>query len=207
MSAARSEPCWSGARANTTASSAGRGKRAATLSPGGGSPIASPTRTVPSPRTVAISPAVTASRRGAPAGAKTRIEVALASSAPPTRTRCARSQRAREEADVRHALAGRGAFDLEHAAGDRRLGVSALPYQQLVDPGQQLGDTDAARRGADEDGVDVASPCLFGERRPELGVRQAHAVGDVRVEDALVMLGEDLDERGWISVRSPPRPR
>ena len=196
--AARSEPCCSDARANTTASSAGRGKRAATASPGGGSPIASPTRTVPSPRTVAISPAVTASRRGAPAGAKTRIEVAFASSPPPTRTRCRGPQGAREEADVGDAFARRRAFDLEHAARHRRLGITALPHQQLVDAGEEVRDADASPRGADEDRVDVTGPRLLGERRPELGVRQAHAIGDVRVEDALVVLGEDLDERGWI---------
>ena len=132
-------------------------------------------------------------------GAKTRIEVALASSPPPTRTRCRGLQGAREEPDVGDALARRRAFDLEHAAGDRRLGIAALPHQQLVDAGEQLGDADAAPRRADEDRVDVAGPCLLGERRPELGVRQAHAVGDVRVEDALVVLGKDLDERRWIS--------
>jgi hypothetical protein len=43
--------------------------------PGAGSPIASPTRTDASPRIAAISPAATWSRRGAPAGANTRIEV------------------------------------------------------------------------------------------------------------------------------------
>ena len=37
---------------------------------------------------VAISPATTTSRRGAPVGAKTWIDVAFASSPPPTRTRC-----------------------------------------------------------------------------------------------------------------------
>ncbi len=63
------------------------GKRAVASSPGRGSPIASPTRTAPRPRIVAISPAVMTSRRGAPAGAKTRIEVALASPPPPTATR------------------------------------------------------------------------------------------------------------------------
>ena len=52
------------AAANTTASSAGRGKRAVASSPGGGSPIASPTRTAPRPRIVAISPA-RERRRGA----------------------------------------------------------------------------------------------------------------------------------------------
>jgi hypothetical protein len=44
-------------------------------------------RTVPRPRTVAISPGASVSRRGAPVGANTLIEVGFASSPPPTRTR------------------------------------------------------------------------------------------------------------------------
>ncbi len=92
-------------RAKTTASSVGFGKRAVISSPGGGSPIASPTLTAPSPRTVAISPAVTASRRGAPAGANTRIEVGFVSAPPPTGTRWRGAERAGEQADVRDALA------------------------------------------------------------------------------------------------------
>ena len=204
-SAARSEPCCSGRRAKTTASSAGRGKRAVTPRPGGGSPIASPTRTAPSPRIVAISPAARTSRRGAPAGAKTWIEVAFASSPPPTRTRWRAPQRAGEQADVGDALAGRGALDLEHAARTpARPGRRVAAESSSSIAGEQRVDAGPVRGRAEEHGVDDAAPRLDGQLLAEPRVRERRLVADVRAEDRLVVLGEDLGQRRPMRRRRPP---
>ena len=108
----------------TTASSAGRGKRVVTSSPGGASPIASPTRTAVRPRRVAISPAVTTSRRGSPAGAKTwpggRLLLLFAAD----RDALTSAQSPGVQTDISHPLAGGRALDLEDAARHSGLWVS-----------------------------------------------------------------------------------
>ena len=94
-------------RAKTTASSAGRGKRAVASRPA----AARRSRRRPGPRpgrgsSPSRRPRAT-SRRGAPAGAKTRIDVGLRLLASADPDALARPQRAGEQADVGDALAGR----------------------------------------------------------------------------------------------------
>ena len=72
----------------------------------------------------------------------------------------ARPQRAGEQADVGDALACRRALDLEHAAGDRRLGIAASAREELVDAGEQRVDPVAGRRRPEEHRVDPALPRL-----------------------------------------------
>ena len=175
--AARREPCSSGFRAKTTASSAGRGKRAAGSSPSRGSPMASPTRTPPRPRIVAISPAMRTSRRGAPAGANTLIEVGLGLLSPADPHPLTRAERAGEQARVGDALAGGRPLDLEDTARDRGVRHRAV-----------------LRRGARR-------------RRPSARRRRCRARPSRRTPDGRRLAGSGPPAaRGGVGTAATPRP-
>ena len=195
-SAARSEPCSSGVRAKTTASSAGRGKRPSPRR----RPAAHRSRRRPGPRRGPGSspsrPPTTTSRRGAPAGAKTRIEVAFASSPPPTAHALARTERAREQAGVRDAFAGGRPLDLEDAARHRRLRIAARAAEELVDARRaarrRRSRARPSRRTRDGRARAASASASCSRRR---GPDSACLVADEGPEDRLVVLGEDLGER------------
>ena len=132
--------------------------------------------------------------RGAPAGAKTRIDVAFASSTA-DRHALARPEGAGEQPGVRDALARARPLDLEHATRDRRIRVALCAGEELGDAGEQLVDADAVRRRAEEHWMDDAAPRLLRQLVPQPGIRLRRLVVDERAKDRLVVLGEGLGER------------
>ena len=112
----------------------------------------------------------------------------------------ARTKGAGEQAHVRDALAGRRPLDLEDAAGDRRIRVTARSRKQLVDAGEQGIHAGAPRRGPEEDRMDDATPRLYGELLAKAVEWDRCLVADVGAEDRLVVLGEGLDEGDPVGV-------
>ncbi len=153
------------------------------------------------PRIIAISPAMRTSRRGAPAGAKTRIELAFASPSTADAHALARTERPREQPGVGDALARRGPFDLEHPTRDR------CARSRRARPQEARRRRRAARRCRCRAQPSRRTP---GGRPPGASGRPAPlaAVGsdsgsfipDEGAEDGLVALGEDLDQRGPVDL-------
>ena len=148
---------------------------------------------MPSPRTVAISPAIddVAPRRAGGGEDPDRGRLRLL--APADADSLARPERAGEQADVGDALARRRPLDLEDAAGDGRVGVT---------PGAGRGARRCRRAARRSPTPRAAEPKNTGWTRPrrvwtaellaEPLSAAARLVADVGAQDRLVVLGEDL---------------
>ena len=75
------------------------------------------------------------------------------------------------------------------------LRIAAGPGEQLVDAGEQGVDADAARGRAEEHRVDDARAGLLRQARAQAAYDRGGSSSDVRAQDRLVVLGEDLGER------------
>ena len=138
-------------------------------------PIASPMRTSPSPQTFPICPAPTAGRGTAAPCSKTAIAVTFRSWSSPIRSRSRVRAVPVEHPHVRDLLAAVAAFDLEHRARGRTVGIAAGRREQLGDAAHQRFDAGARDRRTEEHGMRPGLPGQGAERAAQLGVRDGRS--------------------------------
>ena len=103
---------------------------------------------------------------------------------------------AREHADIGDPLAGRAAFDLEHGAGGRTVGIALGHRQQFADAGRQRGYSRARDRGAEEHRMHQRSAGLCGQGRAELAVPGRRPRAEIRGQNLVVLAGQEFGQRG-----------